>query len=355
MVNHVSLHKYSLIGIFDQVRQNLQKIYARENLENVFPGRKFRFITPEGKYDYTTFGNFYFPSPDTMMLITKDRAYTKYHKNDQMANTMWSTVPVIYAGISTGYKDDTGREIFTGDVVTAKNKEVTSIVRYLEHAKCPSLVGDNCDLMFSMCDEGLHVEGTAFCDMTAEMFDFYPINNAFWVTTQYYGIMSRQDVIDKASKALVQPHFVEQLQINKGNAVCYSSLAEAMSGDFKFVMMRGEDCEDENGEQVFELFVDDFPEDYDGACLHIKVVDHYDPIVQVKQPLVEFMNYAHRHPKTKFILCDFSKSLQLTKAQKEDLAMLLYPLNEYNIINVIVPNWIMLHWVTKDTILYGQD
>ena len=35
MVNHVSLHKYSLIGIFDQVRQNLQKIYARENLENV--------------------------------------------------------------------------------------------------------------------------------------------------------------------------------------------------------------------------------------------------------------------------------------------------------------------------------
>lgn len=51
----------------------------------------------------------------------------------------------------------------------------------------------------------------------------------------------------------------------------------------------------------------------------------------------------------------FLKVPAADRRQKEDLAMLLYPLNEYNIINVIVPNWIMLHWVTKDTILYGQD
>ena len=53
-----------------------------------------------------------------MMLITKDSDYTPYHKNDQLAHTLWSTVPVIFAGVDTGIKDDLWRDIYTGDVVS---------------------------------------------------------------------------------------------------------------------------------------------------------------------------------------------------------------------------------------------
>ena len=348
-------NKDSLLGIFNMVRENMSHIYARENLEHIYANRKFRFINPEGKFDYTTFGNFYFTSPDRMMLITKDRAYTKYHKNDQMSGTLWSTVPVIFAGISTGYKDDTGREIFTGDIVSANNKEITSVVRYLDHANCPSLAGDNCDVMFNMCQEGLHIEGTAFCEMKEEMFDYYPIKNAFWSTSQFYGSMSRLEVIDKAKKAFFAPHFTDRLTVNRGNAICYSEIEDAMHGDFELVVMRGEDYEDENGDPEFEVFIDHIPEDYEGKCRYLKVIDHFDPIIMVREPLEEFMYYAHRNPETKFILGDFRKSFALTEEQKEKIAMLLYPLNEYNIMNVIVPTWMMLYWVTQDTILYGQD
>jgi hypothetical protein len=84
-----------------------------------------------------------------MMLITKDRAYTKVSQNDQSQVHLWSTVPVIFAVSVQDIKMIPEEEIFTGDIVSANNKEITSVVRYLDHANCPSLAGDNCDVMFN--------------------------------------------------------------------------------------------------------------------------------------------------------------------------------------------------------------
>jgi hypothetical protein len=52
---------------------------------------------------------------------------------------------------------------------------------------------------------------------------------------------------------------------------------------------------------------------------YLKVIDHFDPIIMVREPLEEFMYYAHRNPETKFILGDFRKSFALTEEQKEKL------------------------------------
>ena len=48
-----------------------------------------------------------------------------------MSDTLYSTVPVIFAGFETGFKDDAGRDIYTGDIVklTRGSREYTLMVR----------------------------------------------------------------------------------------------------------------------------------------------------------------------------------------------------------------------------------
>lgn len=210
------------MGIIDLTCKYQQDIYDRKPLASVLSNRKIRFINPEGKFDYTTFGNFYFPTPNKMMLITDDNKYTWYHKPDQLSNTLWSTVPVIFAGVSTGWKDDTWREIYTGDIVTAKNKCMTSVVRYLSHSEQPSLAGDNCDMLFTDCNEGLHIEGTSFCDLTNEMFEFIDISDFMWATDQFcQGGYSVEEVILKAKSSSNRPKFRDTLKIEKGYPSIY--------------------------------------------------------------------------------------------------------------------------------------
>ena len=197
-------NKFSLEGIFDLCQQYRNDIYERKDLKHVLNRRKVRFINPEGKFDYAYFGDFYFKSMERMMLVTKNRAYTRYHQCDQMGNSLWSTVPVIFAGVQTGYRDDTGREIYTGDIASVKGENgelgFTSVVRYLSYVEEPSLICDNFDMMFSMCKHGIHVVGTAYSEMNREMFDFFDSHFVFWPTSQFYiGGMTTEEIVEKAS------------------------------------------------------------------------------------------------------------------------------------------------------------
>ncbi|MBQ6561910.1 MAG: hypothetical protein IJL84_06145, partial [Paludibacteraceae bacterium] len=203
-------NKFSLEGIFDLCQQYRNDIYERKDLKHVLNRRKVRFINPEGKFDYAYFGDFYFKSMERMMLVTKNRAYTRYHQCDQMGNSLWSTVPVIFAGVQTGYRDDTGREIYTGDIASVNEEdgkhEFTSVVRYLPFASEPSLICDNFDVMFSMCKHGIHVVGTAYSEMNREMFDFFDSHFVFWPTSQFYmNGMSTEEVIKRAATAKNAP------------------------------------------------------------------------------------------------------------------------------------------------------
>ena len=139
--------KYSFRGIPDLCRKYHRQIVAspdKNNLKSVLDGRRVRFINPLGEFDYAYFSEFTFDG-DVMILLTKDHKYTKFHKPLHLS-TLWSMVPVIFAGVDTRFKDDLNQEIFTGDVVSYKG--YTSFVRYFGDSTIPGLAGDNCDIQF---------------------------------------------------------------------------------------------------------------------------------------------------------------------------------------------------------------
>ena len=353
-------NKFSLEGIFDLCQQYCNDIYERKDLKHVLNRRKVRFINPEGKFDYAYFGDFYFKSMERMMLVTKNRAYTRYHQCDQMGNSLWSTVPVIFAGVQTGYRDDTGREIYTGDIASVKEENgelgFTSVVRYLPYVEEPSLICDNFDMMFSMCKHGIHVVGTAYSEMNREMFDFFDSHFVFWPTSQFYmNGMSTEEVIKRAATAKNAPSFLEGCEPikNRGNKTLYSDINDAMHGDFQFVCVDGDEFIDEDEGPCSTLYADNIPDDYEGEIRNIRLNEEADSVAdQLKDSLNEFMIYVHRHPETKFILCDFVESLHIRESKRQKVALLFRPLRRYNITNVVLPSCIAIWLVTEDALDY---
>ena len=160
--------KYSFRGIQDLCRKYHRQIVAspdKNNLKSVLDGRRVRFINPLGEFDYAYFGEFTFDG-DVIILLTKDHKYTKFHKPLHLS-TLWSMVPVIFAGVDTRFKDDQYQEIFTGDVVSYKG--YTSFVRYFSDSLVPSLAGDNCDVQFERNGD-MHKEGTVFSNIKPTLF-----------------------------------------------------------------------------------------------------------------------------------------------------------------------------------------
>jgi hypothetical protein len=101
---------------------------ASEGLEAESYSVKVRFIDPDGKFGYTALGRFFFVD-DCMYLIDRERKYQSYHNPDILdfneeleilKFTGYVIVRVIFAGVFTGYYDDKGKRIYTGDVVSAR-------------------------------------------------------------------------------------------------------------------------------------------------------------------------------------------------------------------------------------------
>lgn len=89
---------------------------------------KIRFIDMNGSFGVTGLGHFFFID-DCMYIITKDNKYAASHNPDildfseelDILNyTDEFVARVILAGIFTGFYDDNGKRIFTGDVVNAR-------------------------------------------------------------------------------------------------------------------------------------------------------------------------------------------------------------------------------------------
>ncbi|MCQ2343733.1 MAG: hypothetical protein MJ002_02275 [Paludibacteraceae bacterium] len=316
---------------------------VESDITYILKNRKVRFISPLGYFDYTTFGNFCFGENGVMYLITNNSQYTYYHKPDVLPFSLWSVVPVIYAGVDTGVSDDTGREIFTGDIVTLDDK-FTSLVNYLHWEDEPSLAGDNCDYLFSMSQVSLHVEGTAFSNMTNEMFERFNHGHIYCVTSQFYqNGLSRDEVIRMAKLAFCNPHFVTDLNIISKYSAIYADIEEEMSGNPRIVYIASNvEYENYDGEMVRDIFADNLPKDYDGEYYSIDIVDADTTAGQLKKPFEDFIAYAHSHPALKFILCDFKDSLNYSIRRREiyDIIKPLKTVLDYNIRNIVLPAWI---------------
>ena len=89
---------------------------------------RIRYIDLDGKFNYVDLGRFFFVD-DCMYVMTKESRYKKYHNPDilefdkelEVLRYMgFYIVRGIFAGVFTGFFDDKGNRIFTGDVVNAQ-------------------------------------------------------------------------------------------------------------------------------------------------------------------------------------------------------------------------------------------
>ena len=344
--------KFSFRGIQDLCRKYSRDLYLsmdRDKLKAVLEYRRVRFVNPLGKFDYAYFGEFTFDG-DVMILWTKKMEYTRFHK-PLHTFTLWSQVPVIFAGVDTRYRDDQNQEIFTGDVVSYKG--YTSFVRYFGDSNVPGLAGDNCDIQFERNGE-MHKEGTVFSGIQPTLYKEFVIKKLYWPTAQFVpnGI-SRDEVIARASKAKSQPQFTDDFKpqrrgrqrihqqlsevLRKGDILCYISKEMIEGGETLGIIQ----C------------ADNIPEDYHGDEHSIEMATADDFYVSIQTAFHEFLQYAHNNPEKTFVLCDFKEALEINKYEEQKAALQFLEWYEYKIPNVIMPFWIQNNIAGWDMI--GRD
>lgn len=352
----MGFNKFSFRGIQELYQRHKREIHMslnRATLKAVLDNRKVRFVSPLGTYDYAYFGEFTFEG-NVMMLWTKKMEYTKFHRPSEIPNTKWSVVPVIFAGVDTRCKDDHYQEIFTGDVVTYKG--YTSFVRYFGDSEVPGLAGDNCDVQFERNGE-MHKEGTVFSELLQSMFKEFAIERLYWPTDQYvpHGIR-RDEVIERASQANIKPVFTDGYKPSrKGRQLAYQDIPEVLREGDVLCYFTGDSYEDENGEEIRDVYADNIPDDYSGEeCeigLDMSIFENtFDAI---KSAFDVFITNAHNEPNKTFILCDFRKALSISKVMEQKVALLFWDWYEYKISNVILPFWILNHIAGYDMV--GRD
>lgn len=352
----MGFNKFSYRGIQELCQRHNREIHMsfdRAALKAVLDNRRVRFVSPLGTYDYAYFGEFIFEN-GVMMLWTKKLEYTKFHRPFELANTMWSVVPVIYAGVDTKYKDDQYQEIFTGDVVTYNG--YTSFVRYFSDSEVPGLAGDNCDVQFERNGK-MHKEGTVFSELSQSMFKEYLIEKLYWPTDQYvpHGI-SRDEVVERASQAYDKPVFADGYKPSKkGRQLVYQDLSEVLQDGVVLCYFVGEPCEDENGEEIKDVYADNIPEDFSGEecdiALEMSICENL--IECIKTSFDVFLTNAHNEPNKTFVLCDFRNTLSVSKNMERKVALQFWNWYEYKIPNVILPFWILNYIAGYDMI--GRD
>ena len=344
--------KYSFRGLQDLCREHRRKIMMsldRESLKAFLDNRRVRFVNPLSNFDYAYFGEFTFDG-DVMILWTKKMEYTRFHKPLDTFS-LWSQVPVVFAGVDTRYRDDQNQEIFTGDVVSYKG--YTSFVRYIGESKVPGLAGDNCDVQFERNGE-MHKEGTVFSDINPTLFKEFVIEDLYWPTNQFvpYGI-SRNEVIEIASKAKSKPLFTDDFKPQRrGRRLIYQQLSEVLRENDILCYLAKEMIEGEEHLGIIQ-FADNIPDDYTGEEHSIELATADEFYNSIKTAFHEFLQYAHNNPEKTFVLCDFKEALEINKYEEQKTALQFLDWYEYKIPNVIMPFWILRDILGWDMI--GRD
>jgi hypothetical protein len=313
-----------------------------DDLYRLLEYRDVRFIDPLGRFQYTKFGHFYFDKKGVMMLITDNWDYARCHRPDKLSHTLWSTVPVIFAGIDTRIIDDCNQPIFTGDIVTDVGNQKTSYVRYL-HPTIPGLAEDNCELQYDL-GSVWHKEGTVFSGISHKLYKQFDESVFRWPITQFYpNSMTREEVKERANLAWSNPVFCDSSQPIRPQRRGYGeSVEEVLCDRCVLAYFRGsESFIDADGSRGYEIFCDNYPEGYRGKSYGIKIPRRYYYLEKMKPRIDAFLLHAHKHPKTTFVLCDFTRKLLIPDLQLDKWALLFHDWFTFNIPNVILPGWIL--------------
>jgi hypothetical protein len=344
--------KYSFRGLQDLCREHRRKIMMsldRESLKAILDNRRVRFVNPLGNFDYAYFGEFTFDG-DVMILWTKKMEYTRFHKPLDTFS-LWSQVPVVFAGVDTRYRDDQNQEIFTGDVVSYKG--YTSFVRYFGNSSVPGLAGDNCDVQFERNGD-MHKDGTVFSGIEPTLFKEFVIEKLYWLVTQFvpHGI-SRDETISRASKSKSHPQFTDDFKPQRrGRQLIYQQLSEVLRENDILCYLAKEMIEGEEHLGIIQC-ADNIPDDYTGEEHSIELATADDFYNSIKTAFHEFLQYAHNNPEKTFVFCDFKEALEINKYEEQKTALQFWEWYEYKIPNVIMPFWILNNIAGWDMI--GRD
>ena len=330
-------------SLLELCREYKDDIKARKKLPGVLGNRKVRYIDQEGHFGYTQFGDFYFTSMGVMMLITTDNDLTWYHMPDEMCGTLYSTVPVFYAGIETGFKDDLRREIYTGDVVklTRQYGDYTLMVRHMKGSKFPSLMADNHDIIFQEGDS-YHIVGNVFYDILAEHLDifdlyYYTGHNSIFIYPHTDEQLKTE--LEKMAKA---PFFKERPKKVERHPLCHDESIPAYKAKPEDTMIvfcsDTDDNIDPEDESTFpEAYIDYAPqglENLHSFCIPINLSDpDFD---ELKKDVDEILDRAHYCIEQTFVVLDYKKSIGNSKITKA-LDELFRPVHDYNLHNVVLP------------------
>ena len=342
-------HRNEIIEIHERPHHYIHNF---DNLYRKLEGREVRYIDPLGRYRFTRFGHFYFDDNGVMMLITNDKEYTRFHRPGILSHTLWSTVPVIYAGVDTRILDDCNRPIFTGDVVTDVGNRVTSYVRYF-HPTIPGLAGDNCESQYR---PGLtwHKEGTVFSGISRKFFNHFDLYAFDWPRETFCQNGPRpEEVKERAKAAIEEPVFMEKLAPTKPKRRFYKdTIDEAIQEGCVVAYFRGHSPFDD-GTTGYMVFCDNYPQGYKGKCYEIIIDDRHNYPKSLEPGIKKFLLHAHKHPETTFVLCDFVQELEIPNDILSIIALMFQDWFSYNIPNVVLPGWI--YWQIGLDECFGKD
>ncbi len=337
---------------FESLRQlckeHFQEIKERKNLEQILGRKQVRYIDPEGKFGYTTFGNFYFDSMGVMMLVTKEHPMTWYHRPDAMNDTLWSTVPVIYAGIEIGQVDDKRNHIFTGDVVMAKeHPNCTAMVVWNEWAQFPSLRLDNCDLPLNH-RQPLEIIGNIFYDIQMSQYDMFDLNYFLRHNPVCQGPADEAIINENLAKIKKAPSFVNgKPKPIKGYPMIYKDNVLGLKlkeDDILVAFCEDRDYDPDDEDTYPSLYIDYgvLPEECENKLETIPIDTGRPDWDKIENTVNDLLLTIHCNPGTRFILCEFKDSLFVPQFLKE-INRIFEKATDYQIRNLVMPFRVALH------------
>lgn len=354
---------FNFESIRELCKEYFQDIVARKDLAYLLNGKRVRFVDKTGRFGYAYFGDFYFTSMGVMMLITKDVEYTWYHEPDYLGDSYWSTVPVLYAGVETVFRDDQNNPMFTGDIVTIRRGEMkyTLMYRWLPELQFPGLMADNHEVLLESGDK-FHIGGNVFYDVKPEHFEIYDYwyylghNAAFLYHPNYCGGPNDEELDHALANASRAPYFENKPLTIEKYARMYEPGNETLQvrdDDVLFCFAEGP-YEGEDGEEETLLKFDDMQEveGHDNSIETVFIDEAKPNWEELENNVSRFILKAHRNPEIRYVVLSWEKTF-VYKPLSNRLCDLFRPVYDYSIANIILPAHVMCKFIGEDSI--GRD